>query len=77
MEKKVSEDNITKLRILVDELEVTESNTDDYRQTLHEIEDLIKEEIKLISKMKRPDNKLKHYENICAGILTMISSTKL
>ena len=75
MEKKVivNEDNLTKLRILVDELD--KSNDITYKETLIEIEFLIKEEISLISKLKKPDNKLKHYESICAGILTLISST--
>jgi hypothetical protein len=76
--KRVNEsDNIGKLRVLVQELEKTESHTDDYKNTLHEIESLIKEELKLISKLKRPDNKLKHYETMCSGILTMISGIKL
>lgn len=77
MKKVTKEDNITKLRVLVDELERTDSNTENYKKTLHEIESLIKDELSLISKLKRPDNKLKHYENICAGILTLISSTKI
>ena len=77
MERVNENDNISKLRVLVRELENTESNTDDYKNTLHKIESLIKEELKLISKLKRPDNKLKHYETMCSGILTMISGIKL
>jgi hypothetical protein len=74
---KLKEDNIIKLRALVDELETNDSSSDTYKEILHKIESLIKEEIILISRLKKPGNKLKHYENICAGILTMISSTNV
>lgn len=73
----VTNDNITKLRVLVDELDRNSVDTEDYKKTLYEIESLIKEELSIISKMKMPNNKLKHYENICTGILSMIASTKL
>lgn len=72
--EKVSDENIKKLRVLVDELEMVESHTDEYKKTLHEIKELINQELKLISTLTRPDNKIKHYENICAGILGMIAS---
>lgn len=77
MAKVTKDDNINKLRLLVDELERTDSSTDNYKTTLRGIESLIKDELYLISKMQRPDNKLRRYENICAGILTLISSTKI
>lgn len=69
-------ENIYKLRKLVDELEGGNSNTPLYKETLHEIESLVKNEIKLISELKTINNKIKHYENVCAGILGMISTTK-
>ena len=72
----VSDDNIKKLRLLVDELESVESHTDEYKKTLYSIKTLINQELKLISTLTRADNKIKHYENICAGILGMIA-TKL
>lgn len=71
------QDNISKLRVLVQELENTENHTSGYSDIIYEIETLINAEIKEISKLKKPDNKIKHYENICAGILTIISSTRI
>jgi hypothetical protein len=70
----VSDDNIKKLRLLVDELDTIESHTDEYKKTLYSIKGLINQELKLISTLTRTDNKIKHYENICAGILGMIAT---
>jgi hypothetical protein len=70
-------DPLNQLRTLVSELESSDENSDNYKDTLQKIESLIKEEITLIEKLKRSDNKVKHYENICTGILTIISSTNI
>jgi hypothetical protein len=71
----VEEDNLSKLRKLVHDLD--ESDSKNYVGKLKVIESLIKEELSLISKLKKVHNKLEHYEGICAGILTIISSTEL
>jgi hypothetical protein len=77
MEEKViiKEDNLSKLRKLVDSLD--ESDSENYVGKLKIIKSLINDEVVLISKLRKSDNKLKHYENICNGILTIIASTKL
>lgn len=69
--------NIDKLRLLVEELEVVDMDSSGYKDKLNDIKSLVNEEIKLISKLKRPDNKLKHYESICTGILSIISEINL
>jgi hypothetical protein len=70
-------DNLIKLRALVEELDTQETDTNEYNEILNEIESIIKEERKIISRLKKPDTKLKHYETICASILSVISATKL
>jgi hypothetical protein len=69
--------NLEKLRLLVDELESQNIVSDDYHKTLKEIEKVIRDEKKVISKLKRPENKLQHYETICSTILSILSTSKI
>ena len=66
--------NLQKLKQLVDELEGHDKVSNEYSNTLRNIATLIKEEKQIISKLKRSDAKLKHYESICSGILAIIGS---
>jgi len=77
MENSLQNNNLERLRVLVDILESQKDDTKEYTCILNEIEDIIKEERKIISKLKKSDTKIKHYETICASILSVISSTKI
>ena len=69
--------NLEKLRNLVKELESNSIISDEYQQILKEIEKTIKDEKKVISRLRKPENKLQHYENICTTILSLLSTTKI
>ena len=69
--------NLERLRVLVDTLESQKNDSKEYTYILNEIEDIIKEERKIIGKLKKSDSKIKHYESICASILSVISATKI
>ena len=69
-------DNLMKLRELVKTLE-TEVDDAVYDETLKKIESIIKEERSVIGGLKKDASKLRHYESICASILSVISATKL
>ena len=77
MENSLQNNNLERLRILVDTLESQKDDTKEYTCILNEIEGIIKEERKIISKLKKSDTKIKHYETICASILSVISATKI
>lgn len=77
IETEVCSTNLEKLRMLVDQLESKNVVSDEYHHTLKEIERVIKDEKKIISKLKKPENKLQHYESICTTILSILSTTKL
>ena len=66
--------NLQQLKDLVDTLEGQDKISKEYSETLSQIQTLIKEEKKIINKLKRPDAKLKHYESICSGILAIIGT---
>jgi len=66
--------NLERLRDLVEQLEKHEMYGVEYNDTVKEIERIIKEERKVICNLKRSDIKIKHYENICESILTLISA---
>lgn len=68
-------ENLEKLRRLVDELEGGEEMSDLSDSTLSDIENVIKSERSIIEKLKKPDSKLRHYELICNSILTLIATT--
>jgi hypothetical protein len=65
-------ENLDKLRELINKLD--KSDIILYGDTLCNIENLIKKEKKIINNLKRSDTKLKHYEDICSGILSIISN---
>lgn len=77
MENSLQNNNLERLRVLVDTLESQKDDTKEYTCILNEIEGIIKEERKIIGKLKKSDTKIKHYETICASILSVISSTKI
>ena len=70
-------DNLEKLRILVNTLESQKIDSKEYTIILNNIEGIINEEREIISKLKKSDVKIKHYETICSTILSVISATKL
>ena len=70
-----SKSNLKKLRSLVNELEKHEMYSSKYGGILKEIESAIKDERKIICKLKRSDSKIKHYESICENILTIIGAS--
>lgn len=75
-ESKLCVSNLDKLKRLVDELETKEEG-EGYQHTLKEIEGVIKYENKIIKSLKKPENKLKHYESVCATILSLLATVKL
>lgn len=77
IETEICTTNLEKLRILVDQLDSKNVISEEYHQTLKEIEKVIKDEKKIINKLKKTENKLQHYESICTTILSILSSTKL
>ena len=77
MKNSLQNNNLERLRVLVDILESQKDDTKEYTCILNEIEDIIKEERKIIGKLKKSDTKIKHYETICASILSVISATKI
>lgn len=77
MKNSLQNNNLERLRVLVDTLESQKDDTKEYTCILNEIEGIIKEERKIISKLKKSDTKIKHYETICASILSVISATKI
>ena len=77
MKNSLQNNNLERLRVLVDILESQKDDTKEYTCILNEIEDIIKEERKIISKLKKSDTKIKHYATICASILSVISATKI
>jgi hypothetical protein len=77
IEAEVCHTNLEKLRMLVDRLESKNVVSEEYHQTLKEIEKIIKDEKKVISRLKKPENKLQHYETICTSILSILSTAKL
>lgn len=77
MKNSLQNSNLERLRVLVDTLESQKNDSKEYTCILNEIEDIIKEERKIISKLKKSDSKIKHYESICASILSVISATKI
>jgi hypothetical protein len=76
-ESKVCNSNIEKLKLLVSELDKRDSLSEEYQTILKEIEKIIKEEKEIINKLKRSEVKVKHYESICAAILSLIATTKM
>lgn len=70
-------ENIIQLRKLVDELDKQDKLSDEYHRILKDIEDVINDERNVISKLKRNDVKLQHYEGICKNILSIISSVRV
>lgn len=77
MKNSLQNNNLERLRVLVDTLESQKDDTKEYTCILNEIEGIIKEERKIIGKLKKSDTKIKHYETICASILSVISATKI
>lgn len=69
--------NLERLRGLVDELEKHDKYGDDYSNVVKDIERIIKSERKIICKLNKSDSKIKHYENICESILTLIGANTL
>ena len=67
--------NLEKLRDLVDVLETQNQTEPPYTQTISQIEQVVKAEIKIIKNLKRNDTKIKHYETICNSVLALISAT--
>ena len=72
MEEVFTSSNLQKLKKLVDKLENHDKEDKEYDDILKKIQTLITSERKIISKLVRPDAKLKHYESICLGILSII-----
>ena len=75
-ETEVCTTNLEKLKRLVDDLDTYHQKSDEYRSNIRNIGNVIKEEKKVINRMVKDENKLAHYENICATILTIISTIK-
>lgn len=69
--------NLERLRGLVEELERHEKYGSEYSDIVKEIETIIKKERKVICNLKKSDTKIKHYENICESILTLIGANTL
>tara|TARA_B110000211_G_scaffold234620_1_gene305169 strand:- start:1065 stop:1325 length:261 start_codon:yes stop_codon:yes gene_type:complete len=72
-----SNDNLTKLRDLVEKLDNHHQKSDEYHDLIKEIESTIKNEREIIKYMVKSDRKIERYENICATILTIISTARL
>ncbi len=69
--------NLDRLRDLVEQLDKHKAYGTEYNNTVKEIERIIKDERKVICNLKRSDTKIKHYENICESILTLIGANTL
>lgn len=69
--------NLDRLRDLVEQLDKHKTYGTEYNNTVKEIERIIKDERKVICNLKRSDTKIKHYENICESILTLIGANTL
>lgn len=67
--------NLEKLRSLVDYLENQEFPGSKYSDALQNIKQVIEDEQKVISNLKRADVKIKHYETICSSIMALITSS--
>ena len=72
-----SNDNLTKLRDLVEKLDNHHQKSDEYHDLIKEIESTIKNEREIIKYMVKSDRKIERYESICATILTIISTARL
>ena len=75
--KDVCYTNLEKLKSLVDKLEGKSIVSDEYQDTLKNIEKVIKMEKKVIINLKKSETKLQHYEGICNSILSIISTAKV
>lgn len=76
-ETEVCSTNLQKLKQLVDELDNHHQKSDEYQEIIQSIEKVIRKEKKVISQLIKTENKLAHYENICAAILSIISTAKV
>lgn len=69
--------NLDKLRELVDQMETQSFGSTPYSHSLHDIQQVISSELKIINNLKKTDSKIKHYETICRNVLAIISSTQI
>ena len=73
-------DNITKLRILVNELctnDVDQKNTEDYKTVLFSIKEIVEVESNKVAKEHDKDNRLKCYEKMCSTIQIILNKIKI
>ena len=72
-------DNITKLRILVNELcqKDINKNTEYYREILFNIQQFFEIESNKVTKEHDKDNKLRCYEKMCNTIKIMLNKNKI
>lgn len=67
-------DNITKLKHLVNRLEIAPFPSDDYSNILNKIKEIINEEEKIINEIQENDIKIIRYKNLCENIKKIISN---
>ena len=70
-------ENLKQLKQLVEELDKQDQLSDEYFNTIKEIQSIINKEECIIGKIKEDGTKLKHYQNICKNILNIISTTNI
>jgi hypothetical protein len=69
--------NLQQIRKLVDVLEANHSSDDGYTNTLSDIQRVIDNEQEIISNLKQPKAKIRHYESICATIIGILSKVSI
>ena len=67
--------NLSKLRTLIDKLD--KNDVELYDELLSKIVRLITDESEKINKLKKADVKLKRYEDMYSGIMSLISTNTL
>lgn len=73
-------DNITKLRILVNELcenDIEQKNIEDYKTILSNIKQVVEIETNKVAKEHDRDNRLKSYEKMCSTIQIILNKIKI
>lgn len=70
-------ENIMQLKRLIDDLDKQDELSDEYHNTLKEIRSIINSEECVINNLKNPNTKIKHYQNVCKNILSIISTTNI
>ena len=69
--------NLLQLKNLVEELDKQDHLSDEYHETIKEIKSVINDEENIINKLKEDGSKLRHYQNICKNILSIIATTNI